>query len=262
MSCRGHDSALLKSVLFQCHYSPTMEYPTYDTMSKHLNKTSHKVSFVAIRHNVGSTTFTNAEPSNSMQHSFGIPRYFFRFNLTSAMSNLPYGYVHWSVFKVSRCHRTSFEGSMTRREWTTGPAARENINPFCYIEDVIPSRFALGFDVDTLEVHFMAVDPERVGLENIEVPQVCDFGDNSLDYLTRSGHTNRFESQPMPDYNDVCLDSTDDVCCASDNDDDDDSDDDSTCSLSSDSTTASMEAEPKEDYCGVLPQKFIDFLIS
>ena len=33
---------------------------------------------------------------------------------------------------------------MTRREWTTGPKQRDNINPFCYIEDVIPSRFALG----------------------------------------------------------------------------------------------------------------------
>ena len=33
----------------------------------------------------------------------------------------------------------------------------------------------------------MAIDPERVGLKNIEVPVVCDFGDNVLDYMTKGG---------------------------------------------------------------------------
>ena len=47
----------------------------------------------------------------------------------------------------------------------------------------------VGFDEDDLNCHCMALDPERVGLDNIEVPQICDFGDNVLDYMTRGGHT-------------------------------------------------------------------------
>jgi hypothetical protein len=33
---------------------------------------------------------------------------------------------------------------MSRNEWTTGPKQRPNINPFCYLEDMVPSRYALG----------------------------------------------------------------------------------------------------------------------
>ena len=257
---RAYTSALLKSVLFRCHYSSDMDYPTYDIMSKHLNKTNHKVSFLGVRQNVGCTTFTASEPRDDMQHSFGIPRFFFRFNLTSDISNQPYGYVNWSMFKIHRCHRSSFEGSMTRREWTTGPTTRHNINPFCYIEDVIPSRFALGFDVETLDCCFMAVDPERVGLHNIEVPQVCDFGDNELDYMTRSGHVaNKCNTEPEDENDDVCDDDSVDVA----NDDDDTDDDDSRCSSSSDGSTASMVPElTLPDYYGILPTKFINFLKS
>jgi hypothetical protein len=35
-----------------------------------------------------------------LQHSFGVPRFFFRFNMTSAISQQPYGYVYWSMFKL------------------------------------------------------------------------------------------------------------------------------------------------------------------
>lgn len=141
---RAYSSALLKSVFFRCHYSEDSVYPTYEDMSKHLNKTSHKVSFIGVRDNVGCTTLAAQEPTDDMQHSFGIPRYFFRFNLTSAICNQPYGFIHWSMFRLYNCHRTSFEGTMTRREWTTGPSTRPSVSPFCYLEDVIPSRFALG----------------------------------------------------------------------------------------------------------------------
>ena len=113
-------------------------------MSNHLNKADHKIPFIGIRRNAGSTTFTAPNPTSDMEHSFGVPRFFFRFNLTSAISNQPYGYVHWVNFKLHTCHRTCFEGTMTRNEWMTGPIERENINPFCYCEDIIPSRFALG----------------------------------------------------------------------------------------------------------------------
>ena len=141
---RAYSDGLLKSVLFHSYYNETNEYPSFQDMSEHLNKPNHKVSFVGIRDNVGSTSYHEREPPSEMHHSFGVPRFFFRFNLTSAISNVPYAYVHWVKFKLRRCHRTSFEGSIRRDEWVSGPTEHPNINPFCYVEDIIPSRFALG----------------------------------------------------------------------------------------------------------------------
>jgi hypothetical protein len=45
------------------------------------------------------------------------------------------------------------------------PAERDRINPFCYLEDTMPSRFALGFDDVHVDMFFMALDPEPVGLD-------------------------------------------------------------------------------------------------
>ena len=236
-------------MLFNCHYKDDNEYPTFEDMAKHLNKTTHKVSFLAIRSNTGSTTFhPQAINTEDTQHSFGVPRYFFRFNLTCAINNQPYSHVHWAMFKLRKCHRASFEGTMTRDEWMTGPTARQGISPFCYVEDCIPSRFALGFDVNSLHCHFIGLDPERVGLENIEVPQLCDFGDNILDYMTRGGHLSD---------DDVDVD-VDDVV----DDDDDDDDDDDVCTVSSSSSEESAAAEEVTNYGAALPAKFITFLKS
>lgn len=142
---RAYSSGLIRSVLVRAHYSEDNAYPSFETISKHLNKTNHKICFIVIRDNVGSTTFASTNcATDDMQHSFGVPRFFFRFNLTSAICRQPYSYVHWVMFKLNRCHRTSFEGSMSRNEWTTGPKQRPNINPFCYLEDMVPSRYALG----------------------------------------------------------------------------------------------------------------------
>jgi hypothetical protein len=261
---RAYECGLIKSVLFRCHFEASNTYPTYQTMSTHLNKTNHKISFLGIRDNVGSTTFAGPATPD-MQHSFGVPRFFFRFNLTSAISQQPYGYVHWSMFKVTKCHRTSFEGTMTRHEWTTGPSQRPRINPFCYIEDVIPSRFALGFDEDALEFHFMALDPERVGLENIEVPQVCDFGDNELDYMTRRGRlvVDDITDDDDDDVDDVNDDVVEDVVDDDVDDasiDDDDSDVHSTYSSSSEDSIVCTQSESIDH--AVLPAKFIAFLKS
>ena len=260
---RAYEYGLIKSVLFRCHFDVSNKYPTYETTSSHLNKTNHKVSFLAIRDNVGSTTFA-AQPTPDMQHSFGVPRFFFRFNMTSAISQQPYGYVHWSRFKISKCYRTSFEGTMTRNEWSTGPIERPGISPFCYIEDVIPSRFALGFDSDALQFQFMAIDPERVGLQNIEVPQVCDFGDNELDYMTRRG---RVVDNNVDVLND-CADDDDNHDDDDDNHDDDDAnidnDDDDVQSISSSSSEDSIASTKSEsNNCqAALPTKFIAFLKS
>jgi hypothetical protein len=87
-------------------------------------------------------------------------------------------------------------------------------------------------DVDELNAHFMALDPERVGLETIEVPQVCDFGDNVLDYMTRGGHT----TEPQVDPPDEQEEEEADINFGDDEDGDDD-DNKSICSTISDVST-------------------------
>ena len=115
----------------------------------------------------------------------------------------------------------------------------------------------------------MAVDPERVGLDNIEVPQVCDFGDNQLDYMTRGGHYRGNAVEEAADNDAPDDDDTDD----DDHDHDDDhesvnSDDDiisdNLDGYSSTSSTSSEEGPPQADpnYSGVLPSKFVVFLKS
>ena len=44
----------------------------------------------------------------------------------------------------------------------------DTINLLIYI------YYAIGFDVDALHCHFIGLDPERVGLKNMEVPQLCE----------------------------------------------------------------------------------------
>ena len=110
-----------------------------------------------------------------------------------------------------------------------------------------------GFDDDTIKFQFMDIDPERVGLENIEVPQVCDFGDNQLDYMKRRQHRNVDWNTGVKDDDciiDQDLDKDGDECDAM-----------SDCSSSSEDSTASIKSD-QNDYNGILPAKFVAFLKS
>jgi hypothetical protein len=117
----------------------------------------------------------------------------------------------------------------------------------------------IGFDRTTLDCHFMAIDPERVGLKNIEVPQICDFGDNILDYLTKGGRANGTSTDDVE--GEVIESESDDDMIETTNSDahgeDSFSDEESTSSSDS-----SVISEGEDDYTGVLPPKFIAFLKS
>lgn len=117
-----------------------------------------------------------------------------------------------------------------------------------------PILYITGFDAETLDIHFMALDPERVGLENIEVPQICDFGDNELDYMTHGGR-NTSTAEELFNYDDEANDEGEYT------NDNDESDTDSSCSHSSDDSVSTTRTE-SIDYHGVLPSKFIAFLKS
>jgi hypothetical protein len=126
------------------------------------------------------------------------------------------------MFKAKTFTRTCFEGSFSRNEWLTGPCDREGINPFCSFEDIIPSRFALGYDATDMDMFFLALDHERVGVNIIETTEITDFGDNVLSYLTKDG--------PVKD-----------------NSDDDDDDDDDDAGSSDGSSSNSNDTSNDED---------------
>lgn len=96
----------------------------------------------------------------------------------------------------------------------------------------------------------MALDHERVGLENVEVPSVCDFGDNVLDYMTKSGH-----ASDKPDACDSDSDSDSiSACSGSYNDSQSDSDSESS------TATTNKDSNHEDRYSGIIPDKFIAFL--
>jgi hypothetical protein len=105
----------------------------------------------------------------------------------------------------------------------------------------------------------MAIDPERVGLKNIEVPQICDFGDNILDYLTKGGRANGTSTDDVE--GEVIESVSDDDMIETTNSDahSEDSFSDEESTSSSDSSVLSVG---EDDYTGVLPPKFIAFLQS
>ena len=110
----------------------------------------------------------------------------------------------------------------------------------------------------------MAIDPERVGLKNIEVPQICDFGDNILDYLTKGGRatgnsTDDVEGEVIESVSDDDMIETTNSDAHSE---DSFSDEESTSSSDTSSSDSSVLSEGEDDYTGVLPPKFIAFLKS
>ena len=156
-----------------------------------------KTPFVGVPYNTGSTTFpknmTNLK-KRDMQYSFGTAHQFMRFSLTSAINQEPYCYVSFVKYQATRAFRTTFEGKLTKKEWTSGPRTPRThyqTNPFVPCDDFIPSRFVMAhsdcakfndskYD-RAMDIAFIAMDPERVGECNDD-GGITDLGDNVLQY--------------------------------------------------------------------------------
>jgi hypothetical protein len=147
---------------------------------------NHRVPFIAVSNNFyGCTSHYNNHLRDEQQKSFGCPRYFFRFNFTSAIYDEPYAYVDWVQFTAVSFRRTCFMGFISHNEWKSGPAFRDKVCPFVRVSEIEPSRFVLAYDNESntinVDVSFVALDPERLG-ELVDDGVVLDFGDNILRY--------------------------------------------------------------------------------
>ena len=158
-----YDHALIRSIAMKTYWKSNSTYPTYQEMAEDSTKKS-KATFICVPHNVGCTTISDLASMRLPNKSMGCPRYFFRFNFTSAIHEVPYAYVDWCSFQASRFTPTYYEGRMSNIEWTTGPSYKNGISPFVTIDVIAPSRFVLAYDGS--DVAFLSIDSERLGESN------------------------------------------------------------------------------------------------
>ena len=187
MFLRIYQCALVKSLEIKTYYEDDFtQYPSLSDMACNRRIRNHRIPFIAVSNNFyGCTTHYNPNLRNEQQKSFGCPRYFFRFNFTSALFDEPYAFVDWVQFTAVSFRRTCFMGFVSNNEWRTGPSSRARVCPFVQVSEIEPSRFLLAYDnednVINIDVSFVALDPERLG-DLVDHGSVMDFGDNILRY--------------------------------------------------------------------------------
>ena len=177
----------MKSIELHTYYEEdNCQYPSLSDMSCNRRIKNHKIPFIAVSNNFyGCTSHFNPNLRDEQQKAFGCPRYFFRFNFTSAIFDEPYAYIDWIQFTAVTFRRTCFMGFVSHNEWTSGPKFKDRVCPFVRVSEIEPSRFLLAYDnednVINVDVSFVALDPERLG--DLVDDGVClDFGDNMLRY--------------------------------------------------------------------------------
>jgi len=192
-----YHAGLIKTTLLDVRHRRDVEVPpTYKWLAERGKGRFDKSPFIGVETNVGSTSHHFPASKKDQQYSFGCPRFFFRFNLTSAITEVPYAYVDWSNFIATNFYRTTFEGHLTPHAWENGPLTRlrGNINPFICCEEFIASRFVLAYKPN-LDVAFIALDPQRVGNGIIDNGMLSDLGDNVLEYIA-DGEVKSFQKLP------------------------------------------------------------------
>ena len=164
-------------------------------MASHKKGKKYRLPFIGTANNFDNcTTHYDNDLRHEQNYSFGCPRYFFRFDLTSAINSIPIAYCDWVQFIATKFTRTTFMGLITYGEWTSGPIKRVNVNPFISLDTILPSRFVMAYEKtdkflhihQKLDVAFISLDIERLG-DNTDDGCCSDFGDNKLRYLRSKG---------------------------------------------------------------------------
>jgi len=141
----------LKGIRIQCapiqDINKELKENLHDTISNLIITSKLKVPIVGVNRitglATGSTTWHNAAEKDNQRYAFGIPRWFCRFSFTSAISEVPFIYVSWIKFTIASATKTCFMGHISANEWNNGPFIQksDDINPFCSIDYIMPSRF-------------------------------------------------------------------------------------------------------------------------
>ena len=137
----------MKGIRIQCapiqDINKELKENLHETISNLIITSKLKVPIVGVNRITGSTTWHNAAEKDNQRYAFGIPRWFCRFSFTSAISEVPFIYVSWIKFTIASATKTCFMGHISANEWNNGPFIQksDDINPFCSIDYIMPSRF-------------------------------------------------------------------------------------------------------------------------
>ena len=115
----------------------------HETISNLIITSKLKVPIVGINRETGSTNWHDNAERDNQRYAFGIPRWFCRFSFTSAINDVPFMFVSWIKFTMESVTKTCFIGHISANEWNLGPFIHksDDINPFCSIDYIMPSRF-------------------------------------------------------------------------------------------------------------------------
>ena len=137
----------MKGIRIQCapiqDINKELKDNLHNTISNLILKSKLKFLIVGLSRDTGSTTWHNVTERDNQRYAFGIPRWFCRFSFTSAISEVPFIYVSWIKFTIASATKTCFMGHISANEWNNGPFIQksDDINPFCSIDYIMPSRF-------------------------------------------------------------------------------------------------------------------------
>ena len=83
-------------------------------MASHKKGKKYRLPFIGTANNFDNcTTHYDNDLRHEQSYSFGCPRYFFRFDFTSAINSIPIAYCDWVQFIATRFTRTIFMGLIT-----------------------------------------------------------------------------------------------------------------------------------------------------
>ena len=141
---------------------------------------------------------------------FGIVKYFFRLDYTSAVLSVPICAVQWIHFILVKDSVSCSIGQVPMKSWhEVLPHPTMNIHPFISFNDLQPSRYALSYVPNEnrrsywMEVAFMALDSEKLG-EHVDDDYHLDFGDNMFPHFKGNRKTKSvFEEQDGSDDEDL-----------------------------------------------------------
>jgi len=127
---------------------------------------------------------------------FGVPQYFFRLSLTSAVESVPVCRIQWIHLHTVKSTRNCSIGYIRQDNWTAWLPHPVMENPYISFNSLLPSRFALSYtrrDSETsaynINVAFVALDAENLG-SHAEDNFYYDFGDNMFPNFPNSKNAN------------------------------------------------------------------------
>ena len=140
---------------------------------------------------------------------FGVVKYFFRLDYTTAVRSVPICAVHWINFTIDKDTISCTIGRVPMQSWHVFSQHQTLKNKqFISFDDIQPSRYALSYVPsenirdDYVAVAFIALDSEKLG-EHVNDNFHQDFGDNMFPHYLGNRKTKDIFDEEDVDEDDV-----------------------------------------------------------